>query len=202
FHAYFDILGYSVLSDKEKTSTEHDLKTIVNNGSLFDMLSPSPSNINNSTPTSQEGTVEVTTTMTTCKTDKRKPLSALNLFLASVGQTVNTKDTYKPKAKGLTLMEEMKNYKSLVSLFHTKDIFTSSSSVAFWKSYEEQLPVLAKYAKKYLAVPSMSVPSESAFSLSAYLARKTRARLSDDNLAYSVFLKDKIVWMMNNKLLL
>ncbi|CAF4296791.1 unnamed protein product, partial [Didymodactylos carnosus] len=193
FHAYFDILGYSVLGDKEKTSIAHDLKAIVNNGSLFDMLPPSPSNINNSTPTSLEGTVEVTTTMATCKTDKRKPLSALNLFLASVSQTVNTKDTYKPKAKGLTLVEEMKNYKSLVSLFHTKDIFTSSSSsVAFWKSYEEQLPILAKYAKKYLAVPSTSVPSESAFSLSAYLARKTRARLSDDNLAYSVFLKDKI----------
>ncbi|CAF1615628.1 unnamed protein product, partial [Didymodactylos carnosus] len=62
FHAYFDILGYSVLGDKEKTSIAHDLKAIVNNGSLFDMLPPSPSNINNSTPTSLEGTVEVTTT--------------------------------------------------------------------------------------------------------------------------------------------
>ena len=41
-------------------------------------------------------------------------------------------------------------------------------------------------------MPGTSVKAESAFSISAYYARKQRARLSADNLCFCVFLKDKL----------
>ncbi|CAF1481868.1 unnamed protein product [Didymodactylos carnosus] len=77
-------------------------------------------------------------------------------------------------------------------IFVNKIKKASSSATKFWKTYSNQLPVLSKVARKYLATPGTSVPSESAFSTSAYLARKQRPRLTPDSLAVSVFLKDKI----------
>ncbi|CAF4970539.1 unnamed protein product [Rotaria socialis] len=64
-------------------------------------------------------------------------------------------------------------------------------SLKFWKKSMSSLPNLAPLAQKYLAVPSTSTKSESAFSTSTYYGRKQRARLSSDNLCFSVFLKDK-----------
>ncbi|CAF4664639.1 unnamed protein product, partial [Rotaria sp. Silwood2] len=55
-----------------------------------------------------------------------------------------------------------------------------------------QLPLLSNLAKVHLVACGSSVPSESAFSCSAFVARKERSRLSPENLAYSVFLKDKL----------
>ncbi len=47
-------------------------------------------------------------------------------------------------------------------------------------------------AQCYLSASATSVPSESAFSVSAHYGRKERSRLSAENLAMSVFLKDKL----------
>lgn len=62
----------------------------------------------------------------------------------------------------------------------------------FWKQYSIDLPLLSDMARCYLSAPATSVQSESAFSISAHYARKERARLSADNLAMAVFLKDKL----------
>ncbi|CAF4381507.1 unnamed protein product, partial [Rotaria sp. Silwood2] len=60
------------------------------------------------------------------------------------------------------------------------------------KMHYVQLPLLSNLAKVHLVACGSSVPSESAFSCSAFVARKERSRLSPENLAYSVFLKDKL----------
>jgi hypothetical protein len=44
----------------------------------------------------------------------------------------------------------------------------------------------------HISAPATSVESESAFSVSAHYGRKERSLLSPDNLAMSVFLKDKL----------
>ena len=56
-----------------------------------------------------------------------------------------------------------------------------------------KLPILASFARRFLATPETSVPSESAFSTPSYLGRKERSRLTPENLSITVFLKDKLV---------
>lgn len=63
---------------------------------------------------------------------------------------------------------------------------------SFWQEYKNELPKLSKIARKYLSIPSSSVPSESAFSTSNYVLRKNRLGLSSKNVKYTMFLKDKI----------
>ncbi|CAF1150344.1 unnamed protein product [Rotaria sp. Silwood1] len=58
----------------------------------------------------------------------------------------------------------------------------SYNPVQFWKENKSLLPNLTPLAQKYLASPSTSTKSESAFSISAYYGRKQRARLSSVNL--------------------
>jgi hypothetical protein len=67
-----------------------------------------------------------------------------------------------------------------------------TSPTIFWKEYGLDLPILSTMARCYLSAPATSVQSESAFSVSAHYGRKERSRLSADNLAMSVFLKDKL----------
>jgi hypothetical protein len=64
--------------------------------------------------------------------------------------------------------------------------------MVFWKEYAVDLPLLSSMAQCYLPAPATSVQSESAFSVSAHYGRKERSRLSAENLAMSVFLKDKL----------
>ncbi|CAF1544438.1 unnamed protein product [Didymodactylos carnosus] len=186
-HAYFDPLGYAVLSDTDKALIERDLKDMALNNSSLDLSPQQPSLINNNTSTT------LPMTGATTKIPVRKPLSVLNAFMASVGQDIDVKDAAnRDKNKRVTIAHDLKTYKSLVNSFNTRDSPSSSTSLLFWKNHQKQLPILIKYANKYLSVPGTSVPSESAFSLSAYLARKQRARLSPENLSYSAFLKDKM----------
>ena len=64
--------------------------------------------------------------------------------------------------------------------------------MSFWQIHGGQLPLLKKMAEYYLSTPGTSVPAESAFSFSAYVGRKERARLSPENLSFTVFLRDKL----------
>lgn len=70
---------------------------------------------------------------------------------------------------------------------------SASSAIQFWKLNKDRFPLLSHLAKIHLTACATSVPSESAFSISAFVARKERARLSGQNLAYTVFLKDKVL---------
>ena len=67
------------------------------------------------------------------------------------------------------------------------------SASVFWKCNQDSLPTLSMLAKKYLATPATSVPSESAFSKSAYYGRKERVNIHAHTLSKSVFLKDKLI---------
>ncbi|CAF0884394.1 unnamed protein product [Didymodactylos carnosus] len=72
--------------------------------------------------------------------------------------------------------------------FNLKIKSSTTSAIECWKINQSHLSVLSHLAKIHLAAFGTSVPSES-----AYLGRKERARLSTENLLFSVFLKDKIV---------
>ena len=67
------------------------------------------------------------------------------------------------------------------------------SAATFWNCYQHSLPTLSMFAKKYLATPATSVPSESAFSKSSYYGRKERTNIHSSTLSQSVFLKDKLI---------
>ena len=55
-----------------------------------------------------------------------------------------------------------------------------------------QLTLLSNLPKRHLVGCGVSVSSESALSHSAFIARKECSYLSNGNLAYTVFLKDKL----------
>lgn len=68
----------------------------------------------------------------------------------------------------------------------------AASSLAFWKEYHTNFPILAQLARAYLSTPGASIPSEAAFSMLAYVAKKERARLRVENLGFAMFKRDKI----------
>ena len=59
----------------------------------------------------------------------------------------------------------------------------------WWKQRESIFPNVAKFAKKYLAIPASSVPSERIFSLAGNIVSRRRATLKPDNVDMLVFLK-------------
>jgi hypothetical protein len=81
------------------------------------------------------------------------------------------------------------NYRLLATKYNTNHRPSASSRLDFWKTYAFTLPVLFKMAKQLVCTPATSVPAECAFSISAYLGRKERARLSVKNLSTTMFLK-------------
>ena len=60
--------------------------------------------------------------------------------------------------------------------------------LAWWRQHETHLPRLAKLAKKYLAVPATSVPSERVFSKAGQLVSARRANLNPKNVDMILFL--------------
>ena len=88
--------------------------------------------------------------------------------------------------RSITIAEEISTYGSLAR----KNV--GLDAIRFWKDYGNQMPILRMKAQYYLATPGTSVPSECAFSRSAYIGRKERSRLGPANLCYSVFLRDKL----------
>lgn len=124
----------------------------------------------------------------------RKP-TAFENFMAACGEDddVIETDSIKDKSKRISINEELKFYKLAVQEFNLAVEPSTSSAVQFWKLNKDRFPLLSYLAKIHLTACATSVPSESAFSISAYVARKERARLSGQNLAFTVFLKDKVL---------
>ena len=113
--------------------------------------------------------------------------SAVGAFLHALG--------HEPSATGnkrATLIEEMRSYRLLASK-HPTATESEYTTLQFWSMQSGKLPILASFARRFLATPGTSVPSESAFSTSSYLGRKERSRLIPENLSITVFLKDKLV---------
>ncbi|KAK0146551.1 Zinc finger BED domain-containing protein 1 [Merluccius polli] len=60
--------------------------------------------------------------------------------------------------------------------------------LAWWSQHEEQLPILAHFAKKYLCITASSCASERIFSTSGNICSPRRSRLTEEHLEMLVFL--------------
>lgn len=143
------------------------------------------------TTTPSASSVGPSSSIATASSKSEVKSSPIEQFLRACG---DAEATYEPKVKSkrLTINEELKNYKKSVIEFEKNQIPTAVSSLNFWKKNYVDLPILAQLARVYLSAPGTSIASESAFSVSSYVARKERARLSADNLSFTMFIKDKI----------
>ncbi|CAF4641944.1 unnamed protein product, partial [Rotaria sp. Silwood2] len=192
-HAYFDPAGFATLTDVEKRSVEQSIKI---NAVLRTALIMVADETFHSTEVTTTLLPTATTIITTNATNKsnlheKSNTSAIDLFNETIGEAAYEGSTISKNTKA-TIINDIYNYRSYVTRFnlqHKPDIALSS---IFWQSYGQHFPILGKLAQKMLSTPSTSVPSESCFSVSAFLGRKERARLTGDNLSSSVFLKDKI----------
>lgn len=128
----------------------------------------------------------------------KQKLSAIEDFLQSIGQVVTTEDEKSGRA---VIIEELHNYRSLVSKFIKNHGKKETSCFKFWRTYEFTIPYLFSLAKRYLCTPATSVPSESAFSISSYVARKERSRLSTRNVEMTMFLKVSVFISVSRYLL-
>jgi len=140
--------------------------------------------IASSTPsmtTSSTSESRATTGKSIINVKQNKEKTRLNMFLKAVDKNVLF-EKHDPK----TISEEISLYGSLCRKHSSMD------ATAFWQFHGEQMPILKTMAQRYLSTPGTSVASEAAFSSSAYIARKERARLSPENLCYTVFLQDKL----------
>lgn len=71
-----------------------------------------------------------------------------------------------------------------------KDCISIDSSLfAWWKAHESLYSNLALLAKRYLAVPAMSVASERVFSTAGDVVTASRSALTSDNVDKLIFLK-------------
>ncbi|CAF3363162.1 unnamed protein product [Rotaria socialis] len=191
FHSYLDPDGFRTLPDAEKRAIELEIKQMLADNLLHMDHSPSTLSSQHSSKFSNTATTTTITSHTankllTSKSNNNRKPTAMESFLDAVGDdTVLTSNS----SQRSTIAEELYNYRLLVTKFNFKREPSASSSSNFWKSYSMNFPYLCPLAKQLLCTPATSVPSESAFSMSSYLGRKERARLSGENLAASIFLK-------------
>lgn len=66
------------------------------------------------------------------------------------------------------------------------------SPLIWWKENEGRYPALSKMARKYLALPATSTPSERAFSIAGSIVNKKRACLLPENVNMLVFLYENL----------
>ena len=168
-------MGYSTLTVTGKTKIERQIKKIAEEYNL---------NVSSNSASLTRSSVSATSSNRNTTVRSRSSVEhsdTLNKFLKSVQKNVPT-NTRKPKI----ISEEIVVYASLCRQY------SFMAALVFWETYGNQMPMLKILAKHYLAAPCTSVPSESAFSSSAYIARKERSRLSVENLACIVSLQDKL----------
>ncbi|CAF2036400.1 unnamed protein product [Rotaria magnacalcarata] len=183
FYSFFDPNGYCVLNENDLRLIENKIKDKVKNEKIFqDQVLPIPSIATNFTPSS----------IITSSSRNNPKSSTFDQFLIACGQA---EVVIEPKLSNnkLTINEELKLYKKIMIDFCSNQSLTATSSLDFWKKTFIHLPILSELARGYLSTPGTSISSESAFSVSSYVNRKERARLSAENLCFTMFLKDKII---------
>ena len=73
----------------------------------------------------------------------------------------------------------------------TRNVSEPSSTVdplTWWRERAPTYPIISHLAKKYLAIPASSVPSERIFSLAGNIVTKKRANLKPENVDRLIFL--------------
>ena len=169
------------MTDIEKRSIEQTIKRMVIDEPSFLVLP-----VTNIPPIGASATDSVEKS----NLNENRKKSAMDLFNESIGEfhEENRHDGNKKAA----IVEELLNYQKLVVHFNSKRKPDALSCVLFWQTYGHTFYVLKQVAKLMLSTPATSIASESCFSISSFLGRKERARLTGENLSSSVFLKDKV----------
>lgn len=99
------------------------------------------------------------------------------LFKTQVG---NNKDTLQ------LVKEEVAAYKAVSC------ISVDSDPLLWWKGNEAKYPLTAKLARRYLAIPATSVPSERVFSTAGDIVTASRSALTADNVDKLIFLAENM----------
>ncbi|CAF0834218.1 unnamed protein product [Adineta steineri] len=180
-YAFYDPIGFGVLDRKERSTIECEIRAL---------------HKDYTTSLSNSNSLNVGLTQTTAQKPK---VNLLQGFLASVNQ-------HQPriikKDAALSIANELALYRSLAITEFNEITDVNNPKphdpFAFWNLHSNKLKFLSSLARKNLIIPSTSVPSESTFSVAAYLGRKERNRLTSENLCMLVFLKDKINLEMEN----
>ncbi|CAF1489878.1 unnamed protein product [Adineta steineri] len=180
-YAFYDPIGFGVLDRKERSTIECEIRAL---------------HKDYTTSLSNSNSLNVGLTQTTAQKPK---VNLLQGFLASVNQ-------HQPriikKDAALSIANELALYRSLAITEFNEITDVNNPKphdpFAFWNLHSNKLKFLSSLARKNLIIPSTSVPSESTFSVAAYLGRKERNRLTSENLCMLVFLKDKINHEMEN----
>lgn len=202
-HAYFDPLGFGVLSRSERRSVERDLQE------LHDEVV-----LNSSDVTTDESNDQSPSMVNSQRSSKKSKMSTVGIFMDSLHKKDKSMLSSKSNDTKSTMNDEISTYRLLaqkeynllvhgdkdpntVSIYVQNDLLTHLFlliifQMQFWKIHQHELKMLSTLAARFLATPATSVPSESAFSTASYLLRKQRSCLSPLNLSFSLFLKDKM----------
>jgi hypothetical protein len=137
--------------------------------------------------------ISTTTTNLSAKSNSTENLnkSSMDMFNESIGD-IHYEESRRGESKRATIITEFHNYRKYATEFNLKHKPDAASATTFWRTYGDTFSIFKGLAKKMLSTPATSVPSESCFSISSFLGRKERARLTGENLSSRVFLKDKI----------
>ncbi|CAF3371112.1 unnamed protein product [Rotaria sp. Silwood2] len=194
--AYFDPAAHLCFSEKEKHQIERYIKELITDDIYpLDL----PSSTNNSTNSSTIIISSSVPSIITVQTPQqpleyaRSKSHPFDEFVAACGEEDNMLvGNVKERSRRICINEELKQFKLAVAQFNTTVKPSSNSALLFWKTNKDRLLLLSHLAKVHLIACATSVPTESAFSSSSYLARKERSRITGQNLSYTMFLKDKI----------
>lgn len=96
------------------------------------------------------------------------------------GEIFKTQVGKKPNLQ--LVKEEVASYKAVDC------ISLDSNLLVWWMTNESTYPRIAKLAKRYLAVPATSVPSERVFSTAGDIVTASRSSLSVDSVDKLIFL--------------
>ncbi|CAF2860814.1 unnamed protein product [Rotaria sp. Silwood2] len=189
-HAFFDPASHLSLTDMEKQQCERYVQNLIVND-IYPQKEIS-TDVPRSSSTAVASSTSAAVIQSFSSSNISKNVSAYDAFIEACEDPEVQFKTSKAKSKRIMINDGFKLYKIAIQEFNSNNQPSTTSVLNFWKKYHMQLPLLFKLAKIHLVVCSTSVSSESTFSSSAYTARKERARLSPENLCYTVFLKDKL----------
>jgi hypothetical protein len=85
---------------------------------------------------------------------------------------------------------ELLLYKREPHLPLKKDDGSFNNPLDWWRLKEQQYPLIATIARRVLAIPATSAPSERVFSVAGITIAKERSRLDPENAGELIFLHD------------
>ena len=100
-------------------------------------------------------------------------------------------DVINPSTETLSNLSATERAKAETSRYVAEST-VQEDPLVFWKTNSERYPSLSALARKYLAIPATSVPSERAFSCAGHIVNKKRSCLLPENVQMLVFLAENL----------